>query len=163
MTFTATKPSGTKPQIYAELARQARGLFEGERDAIANAAGLSALIFLGLPDINWVGFYFLKQGELVLGPFQGKPACVRIALGKGVCGAAARNRKTLLVPDVDRFPGHIVCDPDSRSEVVVPLIRNGNLIGVLDCDAPVRGRFDEADRAGFEQLAEIWLKASDPL
>ncbi len=163
MTFTATKPIGTKPQIYAELARQARGLFEGERDAIANAAGLSALIFLGLPDINWVGFYFLKQGELVLGPFQGKPACVRIALGKGVCGAAARNRKTLLVPDVDRFPGHIVCDPDSRSEVVVPLIRNGNLIGVLDCDAPVRGRFDEDDRAGFEQLAQIWLKASDPL
>ncbi len=160
MTFAATRPAGTKPEIYAELARQARGLFEGERDVIANAANLAALIWLGLTGINWIGFYFLKDGELVLGPFQGKPACVRIAMGEGVCGTAAERRKTLIVPDVAEFPGHIACDADSRSEIVVPLIHEGRLIGVLDCDAPVRGRFDEADRAGFENLAELWLKAS---
>jgi len=163
MTFAATKPAGSKPEIYAELARQARGLFGGEPDPVANAANLSALVWLGLSGINWIGFYFLKDGELVLGPFQGKPACVRIAMGRGVCGTAAQKRQTLVVPDVDKFPGHIACDADSRSEIVVPLIRDGRLIGVLDCDAPVRGRFDEADRAGFEQLAELWLKASRPL
>ena len=163
MTFAAHKPAGSKPEIYAELARQARGLFEGEHDPIANAANLTALIWLGLENINWIGFYFLKEGELVLGPFQGKPACVRIAIGKGVCGVAAEKRQPLVVPDVDQFPGHIACDADSRSEVVVPLVANGKLIGVLDCDAPMRSRFDEADRTGFETLAELWLKASRPL
>jgi GAF domain-containing protein len=159
--FAAERPTGSKREIYDELARQARGLFEGERDAIANAANLSALLFGGLSDINWAGFYFLKGGELVLGPFQGKPACVRIALGKGVCGTAMERRQTLAVPDVGKFPGHIPCDADSRSEIVVPLIAGGRAIGVLDIDSPIPARFDEEDRAGLEALAALWLRASD--
>ena len=150
-----------KRELYEELARQARGLFAGERDAIANAANLSALIWHGLPDLNWAGFYFLKGGELVLGPFQGRPACVRIAMGTGVCGMAAAGAKTILVPDVHRFPGHIVCDADSNSELAAPLLAGGRAIGVLDLDSPLFGRFDEADAAGVETLARLWVEGSD--
>ena len=150
-----------KRELYEDLTRQARGLFAGERDAIANAANLSALIWQGLPDLNWAGFYFLKGGELVLGPFQGRPACVRIAIGTGVCGTAAAGAKTILVPDVHRFPGHIACDAASNSELVAPLLAGGRAIGVLDLDSPLFGRFDEADAAGIESLARIWVEASD--
>ena len=163
MTFAAVRPTGSKPEIYHELALQARGLFEGERDAIANAANLAALVFNGLDGLNWAGFYFLRDGELVLGPFQGQVACVRIEMGKGVCGTAAATRRTQLVDDVNEFPGHIACDTASCSEIVVPLIRDGKVLGVLDIDAPTRGRFDESDRAGLEQLAALWLAASDNL
>lgn len=159
-TFTAEKPSGTKEEIYRDLLLQARGLFEGERDAVANAANLAALIGFGLDDLNWAGFYFLKEGELVLGPFQGKPACVRIAIGKGVCGTAAAKRETVVVPDVHAFPGHIACDAASRSEIVVPLLRDGTLLGVLDLDAPIPNRFDDEDRRGLEALAALWVSAS---
>ena len=162
MTFAAERPTGTKREIYRELGLQARGLFEGERDAIANAANLAALIFGGLDDLNWAGFYFLKDGQLVLGPFQGKPACVRIEMGKGVCGTAAAKRETLIVADVHEFPGHIACDVASNSEIVVPLIRDGRVIGVLDIDSPQRNRFDDEDRAGLEALAALWLAASAP-
>ena len=162
MNFAAQRLTGSKPEVYRELGQQVRGIFEGERDAIANAANLVSLVWHGLEGINWVGFYFLRGSELVLGPFQGKPACVRIAMGNGVCGTAAAKRETVVVGDVDAFPSHIVCDSASRSEIVVPLVREGDLIGVLDMDAPTRGRFDEADRAGLEILANLWLKASDP-
>ncbi|HUB85098.1 MAG TPA: GAF domain-containing protein [Rhizomicrobium sp.] len=162
MTFITAKPTGAKAEIYGELALQARGLFEGERDPIANAANLAALIYGGLDDLNWAGFYLMKQGELVLGPFQGRPACVRIALGKGVCGTAAKRGETVIVDDVEAFPGHIACDAASRSEIVVPLSKNGALIGVLDLDAPIPSRFDAQDRAGLETLAQLWLDASDP-
>lgn len=151
----------TKRELYQELARQARGLFAGERDAIANAANLAALIWQILPDLNWTGFYFLKGHELVLGPFQGKPACVRIAMGTGVCGTAAAGPKTTLVSDAHRFPGHIACDGASNSELVVPLIADGGVIGVLDLDSPLFGRFDEDDAAGIETLARLWVEASD--
>jgi L-methionine (R)-S-oxide reductase len=150
-----------KRELYEELARQARGLLAGERDAIANAADLTALIRQTLPDLNWAGFYFLKGRELVLGPFQGKPACVRIALGTGVCGTAAAGPKTILVPDVHRFPGHIACDGASNSELAVPLLAAGRVVGVLDLDSPLFGRFDEDDAAGIEALARLWVEASD--
>lgn len=159
-TFTAEKPAGTKSEIYRELLSQARGLFDGERDAIANAANLAALIGTSLDDLNWSGFYFLKGDQLVLGPFMGKPACVRIALGKGVCGTAAAKRETIVVPDVHAFPGHIACDVASRSEIVVPLVRGGDVIGVLDLDAPIPNRFDDEDRKGLEALAALWVRAS---
>jgi GAF domain-containing protein len=152
-----------KRELYEELARQARGLLASERDPIANAANLTALIWQTLPDLNWAGFYFLKGRELVLGPFQGKPACVRIALGAGVCGTAAAGPKTILVPDVHRFPGHIACDGASNSELAAPLIADGHVVGVLDLDSPLFGRFDEADAAGIETLARLWLEASDHL
>src|SRR5689334_17681867 len=126
-----SSPSGSKAEVYSELAEQARALFEGERDATANAANLAALIFHTLPQLNWAGFYWMKEGGLVLGPFQGKPACVRIAVGKGVCGTAARDRKTIVVPDVHEFPGHIACDSASNSEVVVPIVAGGKVVGVL--------------------------------
>lgn len=161
MTFAAERPEGTKPEIYHELALQARGLFDGERDWLANAANLSSLLFGGLADLNWAGFYVLKDGELVLGPFQGRPACVRIAMGRGVCGTAAAERTTLVVKDVHEFPGHIVCDVASNSEIVVPLEKDGRLIGVLDIDSPVFARFDDEDRAGLEALAAQFLAASD--
>lgn len=159
--FAVEKPSGSKADLHDELARQARGLLEGERDAIANAANLAALIWDLVPDLNWAGFYFVKGGELVLGPFQGKPACVRIALGKGVCGTAAARRETVLVDDVHAFPGHIACDSASNSELVVPLIKNGAVLGVLDLDSPLFARFDEADRTAFERLAEFFVAATD--
>lgn len=158
----ALDPSLPKPELYRDLLDQARGLFAGERDAIANAANLSALIFHGLPDLNWAGFYLLRhEGELVLGPFQGKPACIRIPVGRGVCGTAAARRASVLVPDVHAFPGHIACDAASRSELVVPLLRDGQVWGVLDLDSPLPGRFDAEDQAGIEALAALWVTASD--
>jgi GAF domain-containing protein len=161
MNFIAERPTGSKAEIYRELGLQARGLFAGERDWLANAANLSSLVFGGLEDLNWAGFYFLKGGVLVLGPFQGRPACVRIAMGKGVCGTAAARRATLSVPDVHEFPGHIACDVASNSEIVVPLLKDTRLFGVLDIDSPVFSRFDDADREGLEALAALWLAASD--
>jgi len=147
-----------KPADYASLARELASLLAGEIDLVANAANTAALIFDAVPRLNWAGFYFLKdRGELLVGPFQGKPACVRIALGKGVCGQAAAQRVTLVVPDVQRFPGHIACDAASRSEIVIPLLVDDTLIGVLDIDSPELARFDAADRAGLERLAAILL------
>lgn len=145
--------------FYPELRVQLVNLLHDEPDSIANAANTAALLYHSLPDVNWVGFYFLKGGELVLGPFQGKPACVRIPLGKGVCGTAAERRQSIVVPDVDAFPGHIACDTASRSELVVPLVKNGELLGVLDLDSPTPARFDEDDRVGCESLVEIYLGA----
>lgn len=145
---------------YPALLLQAQRLFEGERDPIANAANLTALIWHGLPALNWAGFYFWNGSELVLGPFQGKPACVRIAAGRGVCGHAAANRRTVIVPDVHRFDGHIACDPASRSEIVVPLIAGERLLGVLDLDSPQLSRFDARDAAGLEALARCWTESS---
>jgi L-methionine (R)-S-oxide reductase len=150
-----------KASDYARLAVELSGLLAGESDLIANAANTVALIFDAVPRLNWVGFYFLKDGVLVVGPFQGKPACVRIALGAGVCGAAATQRATLVVPDVHKFSGHIACDAASNSEIVIPLIVGGTLLGVLDVDSPELERFDEADRRGLEALAAIFL-ASQP-
>lgn len=148
-----------KPTLYAELAQQAQGLLHGEHDLIANAANFCALLYYSLPDVNWAGFYFLKGGELVVGPFQGKPACVRIALGKGVCGKVAQQRASIVVPDVNRFPGHIFCDGASLSEIAVPLIKSRKILGVLDIDSPRLSRFDEEDRVGLEKLAEAFLDA----
>lgn len=146
---------------YRELEKQLPALLHGERDFIANCANATALLWHSLPDLNWVGFYRLVAGELVLGPFQGKPACVRIQLGKGVCGTAAATQKTVVVPDVFKFPGHIACDSDSRSEIVVPLLNASRLLGVLDLDSPKLKRFDAADRAGLEKLAGLIVTASD--
>ena len=159
--FATTSPSGTTTEIYRELCLQAKGLFEGERDAIANAANLSALLYGGLIDVNWAGFYFLRDGELVLGPFQGQPACVRIAAGKGVCGTAAQRREAVIVPDVQKFLGHIACDAGSRSEIVMPLLKQDRLLGVLDVDSPRPNRFNDEDRAGLETLAGLWVESSD--
>jgi L-methionine (R)-S-oxide reductase len=139
--------------------QQARALLHGERDRIANAANLSALVYHALPSLNWVGFYFFDGKELVVGPFQGLPACVRIALDKGVCGAAASTRTTQRVEDVHAFPGHIACDAASRSELVVPLFRGDELIGVFDLDSPEPGRFTPEDQAGLEAIAAIFLEA----
>ncbi len=150
-----------KRKQYAELEVTIRELIKGESDLIANAANTAALIYHTLPDINWAGFYFLKGDELVLGPFQGKPACVRIPLGKGVCGTAAKERKTLVIPDVHQFPGHIACDSVSNSEIVIPLIKNNKLLGVLDIDSPALGRFDEEDQKGLERLAGIFVDKTD--
>lgn len=150
-----------KQRGYTELTQALTGLLTGERNRIANAANTTALLFDALPAVNWVGFYFAQGRELIVGPFQGRPACVRIAFGSGVCGRAAADRQTVLVPDVHAFPGHIACDALSRSEIVLPLIRDGRLIGVLDVDSPELARFDQADRLGLERVAEIFLAASD--
>ncbi|HWA49852.1 MAG TPA: GAF domain-containing protein [Dongiaceae bacterium] len=153
-----------KASLYQELAAQLAGLLSDERDAVANAANTAALLFDTLPDLNWAGFYFLRTpGELVLGPFQGKPACVRIAVGRGVCGAAVERRQSMLVEDVHAFPDHIACDAASRSELVVPLIRNGRVFGVIDLDSPSAARFDREDQRGIEAVADIYVKASDDL
>ncbi len=157
MSFTAIALEGSKPAQYAQLVDQARGLMFDEPDRIANAANLSSLVFHAVPDLNWVGFYFYDGRELVVGPFQGMPACVRIALGRGVCGTAAATRETQRVADVDEFPGHIACDSASRSEVVVPLFKGDTLIGVFDIDSPVPNRFDEDDQRGLEALAQAFL------
>ena len=149
--------TASKSELYRDLAAQLAALLAGEADLIANAANMTALIYHGLPDINWAGFYFRKDAELVLGPFQGKPACVRIPIGKGVCGTAAARGATVLVPDVHDFPGHIACDPDSHSELVVPLIDDGAVLGVLDLDSPLAARFDELDREGCEQLVGLFV------
>ena len=148
-----------KEQLYGELLTQAGGLLHDEHDLVANAANFSALLYHSLPDLNWVGFYFMKGGELLVGPFQGKPACVHIALGKGVCGTAAQKRETQVVPDVNKFPGHIFCDGDSLSELVVPLVKDGALLGVLDLDSPKLARFDQEDKKGLEALAKIFLES----
>jgi L-methionine (R)-S-oxide reductase len=149
-----------KPADYQRLAQQLEALLAGETDFIANAANTAALLFEALPAINWVGFYFLKSGELIVGPFQGKPACVRIPLGQGVCGSAAAERRTLVVPDVQAFAGHIACDTASRSEIVVPLLEGATLLGVLDLDSPQPARFDAADAAGLERLAALFMAAN---
>ena len=151
----------SKPELYRDIAQQLEALLTGERDAIANAANAAALLYHTLADINWVGFYFLRGEVLVLGPFQGKPACVRIPLGKGMCGTAAADRRSILVDDVFAFPGHIACDTASRSEIVVPLISEGNLLGVLDIDSPSPARFDADDQSGLERIAAIYTAASD--
>ncbi|HEX7113101.1 MAG TPA: GAF domain-containing protein, partial [Mizugakiibacter sp.] len=157
--FTAAPiHAASKPELYAELLQQVRGLLHGERDLIANAANFGALVYDVLPDINWCGFYFFDGRELVVGPFQGKPACVRIALGKGVCGTAAATRATQVVSDVHAFPGHIACDAASRSEIVVPLVRaDGSLLGVWDVDSPRPARFDDDDRTGMEALCAAFM------
>ncbi|KGO98870.1 GAF domain-containing protein [Novilysobacter defluvii] len=157
--FTTSTLTGSKPEQYAQLADQARALLAGERDRIANAANLSALVYHSLPDLNWVGFYFFDGTELVVGPFQGLPACVRIPLDRGVCGAAASSRQTQRVEDVDAFPGHIACDSASRSELVVPLVLDGELLGVFDLDSPRPGRFDADDQAGLEAVAGVFLES----
>lgn len=148
-------PLSDKPSLYRDLGQALAALFEGEPDPTANAANAAAAIFHTLPDLNWAGFYFLRGPELVLGPFQGRPACLRIPFGRGVCGTAAAERRSVLVEDVLAFPGHIACDPRSRSELVTPLIHNDRLIGVLDLDSPRPGRFDAADQAGCESLSAI--------
>ncbi len=137
-------------------------LFEGEHDLVANAANMAAVLFQTLPAVNWAGFYFLQDETLVLGPFQGRVACVRIPLGRGVCGTAAARRETVVVADVHRFPGHIACDAASRSEIVVPLLRAGHLLGVLDVDSPVPDRFSEADRMLCEAAAALLVRSLDP-
>ena len=158
-----TSPSAPRESTEAAalLLEQARALFAGERDPLANSANLASLIFHTLPDLNWAGFYWLRGNELVLGPFQGKPACVRIALGKGVCGTAAERRATVIVPNVHEFPGHIACDSASESEIVVPVIKGGRLLGVLDLDSPRLGRFSQADAATLEAVVAHFVEASD--
>lgn len=153
--------SDPKSVLYEQLAAQLSSLLAGERDLVANAANFSSLIFHSLPDLNWAGFYFAKDGELVLGPFQGKPACVRIKIGQGVCGAGAAKCETVIVPDVHEFPGHIACDSASNSEIVVPLMKGSELIGVLDLDSPVTGRFDEVDAEGLSRLTRIFVESFD--
>src|ERR1700682_1843761 len=161
MTFQLAESSATsKSALYDQLASQLRSLLSGERDLIANAANFSSLVFHSLPDLNWAGFYFAKDGELVLGPFQGKPACVRIRIGQGVCGTAAAKCATTIVPNVHEFPGHIACDSASNSEIVIPLIQNEESIGVLDLDSPSPARFDEEDAAGLEELVRILLAST---
>lgn len=157
MSFSSSPLSGGKPEQYAQLLAQAQSLLHGERDCTANAANLSALVFHALPDLNWVGFYFFDGRELVVGPFQGLPACVRIPLDKGVCGAAASTRVSQRVEDVHAFPGHIACDSASRSELVVPLVRDGELLGVFDLDSPLPARFDEDDQRGLEAIAATFV------
>jgi GAF domain-containing protein len=154
-------PSGTKPEIHAALQRELAAVLEGERDWICNLAQTAALLKQVLPDLNWVGFYLLRGGELILGPFQGQVACVRIKVGRGVCGTAAARQATVVVPNVHEFPGHIACDSASNSEIVVPLLQAGRLIGVLDLDSPLLNRFDADDARGLERCVEILLGASD--
>ena len=150
-----------KAAAYRESLQQLAALFAGERNGLANAANMSALLYEALPDLNWVGFYFLQAGELVLGPFQGRVACVRIALGRGVCGTAAERRETVIVADVNAFPGHIACDAASRSEIVVPLIKGDRLLGVLDIDSPLIARFDQEDGVGLNAAAALLVESSD--
>jgi L-methionine (R)-S-oxide reductase len=161
MIFQSTdKQTGSKAELYSHLAVQLGSLLAGEHDLIANAANCAALLYHSLPDVNWAGFYLYKEGELVLGPFQGGPACVRIAIGKGVCGAAAELKQTVVVENVHEFPGHIACDSASNSEIVVPLLKDKQLIGVLDLDSPTLARFDEEDAQGLNELVEIFIQAS---
>jgi L-methionine (R)-S-oxide reductase len=153
--WTSARREGDKSAAYEELARELDALLAGEPDRVANAANAAAAIYHSLGAVNWAGFYFLRGNELVLGPFQGRPACVRIPLGKGVCGTAAMERRSVCVADVSAFPGHIACDSESRSELVVPLLVSNDLLGVLDLDSPLPARFDEVDQAGCERLAAV--------
>lgn len=155
------KYSSSKRELFANLREQLRALLEGERDLIANAANFSSLIYHSLPDVNWAGFYFYKNGELVLGPFQGQPACVRIETGKGVCGTAAQQRQTVIVDNVHDFPGHIACDSASNSEIVVPIIKDDKLMGVLDLDSPLLARFNDEDACGLNELVDIFVAVTD--
>ena len=161
MTFQLKEQmTDSKPELYANLAAQLCSLLEGEDDLIANSANFSSLLYHSVPDLNWAGFYFLKDQQLVLGPFQGQPACVRIEIGKGVCGTAAEQRQTIIVDNVHDFPGHIACDSASNSEIVVPLIQGGRLIGVLDLDSPSLGRFDDNDAEGLNELVRIFMDST---
>lgn len=161
MSEARTTDAAGKTELYRELSLSLPALLGDETDAIANAANTAALLYMTLPDLNWAGFYFLRDArELVLGPFQGKPACVRIAVGRGVCGAAVERRQSVLVADVHAFPGHIACDAASRSELVVPLLAGGRVRGVLDLDSPLAGRFDHDDQSGIERLAAIYVAKS---
>ena len=161
--LTPVPPATSKPELYQQICAQLQELLKDEPNIIANAANTAALLYHSLPDVNWVGFYFAQGEELVLGPFQGKPACVRIRIGSGVCGTAAEKGESIIVPDVNEFPGHIACDTLSRSEIVVPLIKGDTLLGVLDIDSPQLARFDDADRHGIERLAAIFVAGSqDP-
>lgn len=153
--FTVEQYTGSKKERYELVIKQLRSLLDGEPNRIANLSNTSALLNVFFDRINWVGFYLLEQDELVLGPFQGLPACVRIPIGKGVCGTAAKELKTIRVPDVHQFPGHIACDAASRSEIVVPMIKNGELLGVLDIDSPELDRFDEEDEKYLEQFVQV--------
>jgi len=162
MTFKPSVPqTSSKKELYSQLAEQLPHLLEGETDFIANAANLSSFLYHMLPKLNWAGFYLLKGDELVLGPFQGLPACVRIKVGKGVCGTAARLGETVVVPNVHDFPDHIACDSASNSEIVVPLFKNGELLGVLDLDSPILARFDDEDARGLNDLAKIFIERTD--
>jgi L-methionine (R)-S-oxide reductase len=162
MTFQLEKlPNTSKAETYSHLVAQLRSLLKDEPDFIANAANFSSLLYHSLPDVNWVGFYLLKDNELVLGPFQGQPACVRIAMGKGVCGTAAELQQTVVVENVHEFPGHIACDSASNSEIVVPLIKDGKLIGVLDLDSPSLSRFNDEDARGLNELAAAMINSSE--
>jgi len=159
----ATSENNIKGKLYASLVVQLLSLLKGEHDFIANAANFSALLFNSLPNVNWAGFYFLQGEELVLGPFQGNPACVRIPLGKGVCGVAAQQLETIIVPNVHEFPGHIACDVASNSEIVVPLFDGERLVGVLDLDSPIIGRFDDQDAEGLNELATVFVAHEEGL
>jgi L-methionine (R)-S-oxide reductase len=162
MTFElVTHEGATKAALYTSLAAQLRSLLEGERDPVANMANFASLLFYSLPDLNWSGFYLLKDNQLVLGPFQGKPACIRILMGAGICGTAAARRETILVADVHDFPGHIACDSASNSEIVVPVVAGEKLIGVLDLDSPMFSRFDDTDAKGLNELVNIFIGATD--
>ena len=152
--------AANKSEQYADLVQQAQGMLAGEPSLVANAANFAALVFNSLPDLNWAGFYLYDGTELVVGPFQGKPACIRIALGRGVCGTAAQTRETQVIRDVHSFDGHIACDAASQSEIVVPLVKpDGSLLGVWDVDSPSIARFDEEDRAGMEALCNVFMQA----
>lgn len=159
----ATPENNAKPKLYANLVVQLLSLLKDEHDFIANAANFSALLFNALPNVNWAGFYFLHGDELVLGPFQGNPACVRIPLGKGVCGVAAQQCETIIVPNVHEFPGHIACDVASNSEIVVPLFDGERLLGVLDLDSPTIGRFDDQDAEGLNELVTVFVAHEEGL
>jgi L-methionine (R)-S-oxide reductase len=150
----------SKPELYDFLTRQLHTLLEGESDFLANAANAASLVYHSLPEVNWAGFYFFRNGQLVVGPFQGKPACTRLALGRGVCGTAAAERRTVVVPNVHDFPGHVACDSASASEIVVPIIAEDRLIGVFDVDSPAIGRFDAEDRVGLESVVRVFIEAN---
>lgn len=156
--FTKLSYQGSKIEQYEQVAKHLNALLDGEKDIIANLSNASALLNQFLDEINWVGFYLMKEGELVLGPFQGLPACVRIAVGKGVCGKAVSRKETIVVEDVHKFPGHIACDAASNSEIVVPIIQNDEVIGVLDIDSPIKNRFSDEDRIGLEKIIEVLTK-----
>ncbi|REB06536.1 GAF domain-containing protein [Sporosarcina sp. BI001-red] len=156
--FMGIEYSKDSAESYRQLADQLQLLLDGEKNRIANLSNASALLSNFLDRTNWTGFYLMEEGELVLGPFQGLPACIRIPMGRGVCGTSAENRETLLVEDVNAFAGHIACDSASQSEIVIPLVKNDELIGVLDIDSPEIGRFSEEDRVGLEQFVEVLLR-----